>query len=107
MKKETKKTILDSMTPLLQAKSPFVSTEAARIILAAEGIFPFEGITAQPGSGKVTAQLTLARANVAERLQRKKQRKRVQNHRAYLRRKLRALKQEKANQTPETHDEKH
>jgi hypothetical protein len=95
MKKQTKRIITERMTELLASRNPFVATEAARLILACEGIFPVDGLTAQQGANsKASAQLAIARNHVATQFQHKRDQKRVQNRRYYVRKKLKGHSQE-------------
>jgi len=92
MNKVTKKLLLESMIPLLRAKNAFVATEAARIICTVENCPVSEGIAAQQGqSSKANAQLTLARKQVAEKIQHKKEVRQRANRKSYLRKKLKKV----------------
>ena len=74
--------------------------EAGRIIAALHGIL-VTGIGESALSTKAAVQLRAAQAEIAERLFKRKQRRRGQNQRAYLRRQIRSLEQQKVNQTEE------
>jgi type II secretory pathway component PulL len=67
--------------------------ESARIIAALHGIFVASGIGEGVLSAKAAVQLRAAQAEIAERLFKRKQRKRGQNQRAYLRRQIREQEQ--------------
>ncbi len=94
MKKQTKQAVLDAMVPLLRNRNAFLSTEAARIILAVEGVPVSQGVTAQQANGKITAQLTLARERVAETFQRKRERRQRQNRRQYIKKRIKVLQEQ-------------
>ena len=67
--------------------------ESARIIAALHSVFVGSGIGEGALSTKAAVQLRAAQAEIAERLFRRKQRKRGQNQRAYLRRQIREQEQ--------------
>lgn len=91
MRKETKKAITDSMVRLLTAKNGYLQTEAARVLCAIDNVYVSEGNTAQQASGKVTAALGLARQQLADRLAKKKAKKKLANRKYYIRKKLQAI----------------
>ena len=67
--------------------------EAGRIIAALYGVLAPSGMGEGALSTKAVAQLRAARAEIAERLFKRKQQKRKQNQRAYVRRQIRELQQ--------------
>jgi hypothetical protein len=75
--------------------------EAGRIIAALYGVLAPSGIGEAALSTKAVAQLRAARAEIAERLFRRKQQKRGQNQRAYVRRQIRHLEQQQSNNMEE------
>jgi hypothetical protein len=93
MNRTIKKQILDSMGGLLSSRNPYIATQAALILLAAEGVWVNEAITSQTSS-KGTAQLCLARQHVYERLEAKRVKRKIANRKAYLVRRLKQLKEQ-------------
>ena len=80
------------MTELVASKNAYVATEAARILLSVDGIFPAEGLAQLAGSsGTVTTHLALARAQLNEKMLAKRAKKKADNRRYYIRRKLKQL----------------
>lgn len=71
--------------------------EAGRIIAALYGVLAPSGIGEAALSTKAVAQLRAARAEIAERLFKRKRQKRGQNQRAYVRRQIRHLEQRQQN----------
>ena len=82
------------MVPLLQSRNPFIATEAARVLCAIDNVWVSESATSGPTPSKISAQLGLARQQVFERMEAKRAKRKVSNRRAYLRRRIEALKQE-------------
>jgi hypothetical protein len=68
--------------------------EAGRIIAALYGVLAPSGIGEAALSTKAVAQLRAARAEIAERLFKRKRQKRGQNQRAYVRRQIRHIEQQ-------------
>jgi len=86
---ETKKVILQRMTDMiLNSKNQFVVTECSRIALAVLGVPVSQGLTAEQAQGKITAQLVMARKEVVDKLEKQRERKRLQNKRHNLRKAL-------------------
>jgi len=83
MRRETKVALVSRMTELLGSQDESVRMEAARIVLAVEGILlpVSEGLAAQ--------QL------ISDRLKKRQEIKRIQNRRAYIKRRLKTLQQER------------
>ena len=80
MRRVTKAALVSGMTELLASKAESVRLEAARIILATEGTL------------LTVAESAAAQQAIADRLRKKKELKRIQNRRAYIRLKIRKLK---------------
>jgi hypothetical protein len=76
--------------------------EAGRIIAALYGVLAPSGMGEAALSTKAVAQLRAARAEIAERLFKRKRQKRGQNQRAYVRRQIRELEQREKEESGST-----
>jgi len=95
MNRNLKKTLLESLTPLLKSRNQWIVTEVSRIILGMNGIWPSaSNPETLPVPSKATAQLSVAKEFLFQTLQHKAELKRQQNRKAYLRKKLKRLKLE-------------
>ena len=75
--------------------------ESGRIIAALHGILVGSPVGESALSAKAITQLRAARAEIAERLFRKKKQKQGQNQRAHLRRQIRQLEQQSTKENME------
>lgn len=104
MNRHTRKQIREALVPLLSSRSENIKLECAKVLLAVEGVWCGESGNHAPT--KVDARIGLARKAVYERMQATRANRKAQNRRAYLKGKLRRLKQEQANRIQETNDTK-
>ena len=102
MNKTVKKLIRERMSTLIAGNNPFIACDAARILLASEGVWVNSGGTdSMPAPSRITAKLTVARQYVYEELQRKGEQRRLQNQKGYIRRKIKRLKEQEQEQQQE------
>jgi hypothetical protein len=97
MNKQTKKAISNAMIELLASRNGYLQCESARILCAIENIYVTESITSQTPS-KVTAELALARQTLAEKINGRRQKKKLTNRKYYLRKRLAELEAQNNNQ---------
>jgi hypothetical protein len=105
MDKIVKSKIKNSMSKLLDSKSPFVATEAARVLCAVEGIYVSESSTNLEKPSKVTASRVVAKQYVFEELQRKGEARRNQNRKQYLKRKAKVQSEQEQRTQSESRSE--
>lgn len=88
MRRDLKNDITTAIKPLLSSRTEWVKLEAAKVLLCLFGQWVPEtsGDFAMPG--KVQAQLGLARKEVYERMEAKRERRKKANRRAYIRRRI-------------------
>lgn len=92
MNKQTKTEIRQAMTELLNHKHPWVRIHAGLILCAIDNLYVSETPTATiDASGKLTAQLNMAKQEVLNRMQRRKDTRRRANRAYYLKQQIREL----------------
>ena len=93
MNKTVKKQIRDAMIPLLaNRKSGHLACEAARILCAIDNVYVSSGLTPHVSKPSgVEADLVLARQQVVKVINHKREVKRKQNRKAYIKNKLKNI----------------
>jgi hypothetical protein len=96
MNRQTRNQLRTALIPLLSSRSEHVRLECAKVLCAIEGIWCGDSGIYTPSS--VTAKVALAKQQVYQRMEAKREKRKKQNRRAYLKRKIQVLKQEQQTQ---------
>lgn len=91
MNRQSKNQIRLAIEPLLSSRSEHVRLEASRLLLAMNGVWVGDPGIQTPS--KVTAQISLAKRELYDRMELKRERRKKANRRAYIRRRINELKE--------------